>query len=50
MVVNVDGSSARALSDQNLRQGGRWSPDGKTILSGTGAEAEQLLLVPIDGG
>ena len=39
MVVNVDGSGARALSDQNLRQG-RWSPDGKTILSGAGAEAE----------
>ena len=49
MVVNVDGSGARALSDQNLRWG-RWSPDGKTILSGAGVEAEKLLLVPIDGG
>jgi Tol biopolymer transport system component len=49
MVVDVDGSGARALSDQNLRQG-RWSPDGKTILSGAGVEAEKLLLVPIDGG
>ena len=49
MVVNVNDSRARALSDRNLRQG-RWSPDGKTILSGAGAEADQLLLVPIDGG
>jgi Tol biopolymer transport system component len=46
MVVNVDGSGARALSDQKLGQG-RWSPDGKTILSDNG---EKLLLVPIDGG
>jgi Tol biopolymer transport system component len=46
MVVNVDGSGVRALSDQKLGQG-RWSPDGKTILSdGDG----KLLLVPGDGG
>jgi Tol biopolymer transport system component len=45
MVVNVDGSGARALSDRKLGQG-RWSPDGKTILTDTG---ETLLLVPIDG-
>ena len=49
MVVNVDGRGARALSNQNLRWG-RWSPDGKTILSGAGVEADKLLLVPIDGG
>jgi Tol biopolymer transport system component len=46
MVVNVDGSGARALSDHKLG-GGRWSPDGKTILTDAG---EKLLLVPIDGG
>jgi Tol biopolymer transport system component len=46
MVVNVDGSATRALSDQQLGQG-RWSPDGKTILSDNG---EKLLLVPIGGG
>ncbi len=46
MVVNVDGSGARALSDQGLGRG-QWSPDGKTILSDNG---EKLLLVPIDGG
>ncbi len=46
MVVNVDGSGARALSDRRLGQG-RWSPDGKTILTDAG---EKLLLVPIDGG
>jgi Tol biopolymer transport system component len=49
MVVNVDGSGARALSDQELGPG-RWSPDGKTILSDAGEEGEALLLVPIDGG
>jgi Tol biopolymer transport system component len=46
MVVNVDGSGARALSDQKLGQG-QWSRDGKTILCDDG---EKLLLVPIDGG
>ena len=49
MVVNVDGSGARALSDTRLRPG-RWSPDGKTILSDSGEEGEKLLLVPVDGG
>jgi Tol biopolymer transport system component len=46
MVVNVDGSGARALTDRKLG-GGRLSPDGKTILTDNG---EKLLLVPIDGG
>jgi len=46
MVVDADGSGARALSDQRLGQG-RWSPDGKTILSDNG---KQLVLVPIGGG
>jgi Tol biopolymer transport system component len=46
MVVNVDGSGARALSDQKLGRG-QWSRDGKAILSDDG---EKLFLVPIDGG
>jgi Tol biopolymer transport system component len=46
MVVNVDGSDARAISDQRLG-GGSWSRDGRTIL----ADADSsFLLVPIDGG
>ena len=49
MIVTVDGSGARALSDQRLGPG-RWSPDGKTILSDLGEEGERLLLVPVDGG
>ena len=49
MIVNVDGSGARALSDRRLGPG-RWSPDGKTILSDLGEEGESLLLVPVDGG
>ncbi len=49
MIVNVDGSGARALSDRQLGPG-RWSPDGKTILSDMGEEGESLLLVPVDGG
>jgi Tol biopolymer transport system component len=46
MVVNVDGSNARPITDQKVG-GGRWSPDGKTIL--TDADGS-LLLVPLDGG
>lgn len=49
MIMNVDGSGARALSDRRLGPG-RWSPDGKTILSDAGEEGEELLLVPVDGG
>jgi Tol biopolymer transport system component len=49
MIVNVDGSGARALSDRRLGPG-RWSPDGRTILSDLGEEGENLLLVPVDGG
>ena len=49
MIVNVDGSGARALSDRPLGRG-RWSPDGKTILSDLGEEGESLVLVPVDGG
>jgi Tol biopolymer transport system component len=49
MIMNVDGSGARALSDRRLGPG-RWSPDGKTILSDLGEEGENLLLVPVDGG
>ena len=49
MIMNVDGSGARALSDRRLGAG-RWSPDGKTILSDLGEEGEELLLVPVDGG
>jgi Tol biopolymer transport system component len=45
MVVKVDGSNARALTDQKIG-GGRWSPDGKTILADANGS---LLLVPIDG-
>ena len=45
MFVNVDGSNERAMADQQ-GGGGRWSPDGKTILT----EAHgSLLLVPVDG-
>ena len=46
MVVNVDGSGARALTDRKIG-GGRLSPDGKTILTEVNGS---LLLVPIDGG
>lgn len=46
MVVNVDGSDARATTDQKIR-GGRWSPDGETILTDSNGS---LLLVSIDGG
>jgi Tol biopolymer transport system component len=49
MIMNADGSGARALSDRRLGAG-RWSPDGKTILSDLGEEGENLLLVPVDGG
>jgi Tol biopolymer transport system component len=45
MVVNVDGSGSRALSNRRLG-GGRWSPGGQTILTDTGTS---LLLVPLDG-
>jgi len=45
MVVNVDGSGARALSDRRLGYG-RWSPDGQTILSDAD---DSLLLVLVDG-
>ena len=46
MVINVDGSGARALTDKKIG-GGRLSPDGKTILTDSNGS---LLLVPIDGG
>lgn len=46
MVVNIDGSGARALTDKKIG-GGRLSPDGKTILTDSNGS---LLLVPIDGG
>ena len=49
MIMNVDGSGARALSDRRLGPG-HWSPDGKAILSDEGEEGEHLLLVPVDGG
>jgi Tol biopolymer transport system component len=53
MVVNIDGSNARQITDQKVG-GGRWSPDGKTILaSGLDERVDapgSLLLVPIDGG
>ena len=49
MVVSVDGSGARALTDRPLGPG-RWSPDGTTILSDLGEEGESLVLVPVDGG
>lgn len=45
MVVNVDGSDAHVMSDQKIG-GGRWSPDGRTILAGANGS---LLLLPIDG-
>ncbi len=45
MVVNVDGSGARPMSDQRIG-GGRWSPNGKRILAGANGS---LLLFPIDG-
>ena len=49
MIMNVDGSGARALSERRLGPG-RWSPDGMTILSDAGEEGEKLLLVPVGGG
>ncbi|MEO6059088.1 MAG: hypothetical protein ABIQ05_03845 [Candidatus Limnocylindria bacterium] len=45
MLVNVDGSGERALTDRNLG-GGSWSPDGRTILAD---EDGSLWNVPIDG-
>jgi Tol biopolymer transport system component len=47
MVVNVDGTNAHPLTDRKVGREGRWSLDGKTIL--TDADG-QLLLVPVDGG
>ena len=47
MVVNVDGTDERVLTDRKVGLASRWSPDGKTILT----EADgSLLLVPVDGG
>jgi len=47
MVVDVDGKHERALTDRKVGAAGRWSPDGRTILS----EADgSLLLVSVDGG
>jgi Tol biopolymer transport system component len=46
MVVNVDGTGERAVMDEKVA-GGRWSPDGKTILTDLNGS---LLLVPLDGG
>jgi len=46
MVVTLAGGAVRSVSDQRL-YGGRWSPDGTTILlDGDGS----LRLVPVDGG
>ena len=45
MVVNVDGTGERTLTDQKMA-GSRWSADGKTILSDVGGA---LWLVPVDG-
>ena len=45
MFVNVDGTNERAIADQQ-GGGGRWSPDGKTILTEANGS---LLLVPVDG-
>jgi Tol biopolymer transport system component len=51
MVVNVDGSHVRPITDQKVGLGARWSPDGKTILATIGEDRNgSLLLVPIDGG
>jgi TolB protein len=44
MFVNVDGTKERAMTNEG--GGGRWSPDGKTILTDAGT---WLQLVPIDG-
>ncbi|MEO6207128.1 MAG: hypothetical protein ABIP77_04160, partial [Candidatus Limnocylindrales bacterium] len=50
MVVNVDGTGARILSDHQFG-GGRWSPDGTTILTDAGEDdAKKLRLVPVDRG
>jgi Tol biopolymer transport system component len=47
MVVNVDGSHERVLTDRKVGLASRWAPDGKTILT----EADgSLLLVPLEGG
>jgi Tol biopolymer transport system component len=46
MVVNVDGTDARAITDSKAWWR-RWSPDGKAVL--TDADGS-LLLVPIDSG
>jgi Tol biopolymer transport system component len=47
MVVNVDGSDPRVLTDRKVGLASRWSPDGKMILTESGGS---LLLVPVDGG
>ena len=46
MVVNVDGTGARAMSDQKLG-GGRWSANGRSILADANGS---LLVLPSDGG
>jgi Tol biopolymer transport system component len=47
MVVNVDGSDPRVLTDRKVGLASRWSPDGKMILTESDGS---LLLVPVDGG
>ena len=47
MVVNVDGSDPRVLTDRKVGLASRWSPDGKMILTEDGGS---LLLVPVDRG
>jgi Tol biopolymer transport system component len=47
MVVNVDGSDPRVLTDRKVGLASRWSPDGKMILTESDGS---LLLVPLDGG
>jgi Tol biopolymer transport system component len=46
MVVDVDGSHQRSMTDRKVGLACRWSPDGKTILTELDGS---LLLVPIDG-
>ena len=46
MVVNIDGTGERAITDVKVGMWCSWSPDGKTILTEANGS---LLLVPLDG-
>ena len=58
IIANADGSDERTLTTKKgqdfLNDGPSWSPDGKTIVLGSGVEPdysyESLLEIPVEGG